>query len=87
VRCNVFEYSAVIGATGRVSPCFFISGPPGALGRDNLGELLNHSSMSTLRERIRAGSRAECARCVCSLWRDPDQRGSADFLPRGRANA
>jgi Fe-coproporphyrin III synthase len=27
VHCNVFDYSAVIGATGRVSPCFFISGP------------------------------------------------------------
>jgi MoaA/NifB/PqqE/SkfB family radical SAM enzyme len=87
VRCNVFEYSAVIGATGQVSPCFFISGPPGALWRDNLGEVLNHLSMSALRESIRAGSRAECARCVCSLWRDPDRRSVADFLPRGQADA
>src|SRR5579863_7660577 len=30
VRCNAPEFSAVIGATGRVQPCFFISGPAGA---------------------------------------------------------
>ena len=87
VRCNVFEYSAVIGATGRVSPCFFISGPPGAAWRDNLEEVLNDASMSALRESIRTGGRPECARCVCSLWRDLDQRGVSDFLPRGGANA
>jgi MoaA/NifB/PqqE/SkfB family radical SAM enzyme len=87
VRCNVFEYSAVIGATGRVSPCFFIAGPPGAIWHDNLEEVLNQASMSALRGAIRAGHRAECARCVCSLWREPDQRGVADFLPRGRADA
>jgi MoaA/NifB/PqqE/SkfB family radical SAM enzyme len=87
VRCNVFEYSAVIGATGRVSPCFFIAGPPGAQRRDSLEEVLNHTSMSTLRERIRAGGRSECARCVCSLWRDPEQRGVSDFLPTGRVDA
>jgi MoaA/NifB/PqqE/SkfB family radical SAM enzyme len=87
VRCNVFEYSAVIGATGRVSPCFFISGPPGAVWRDNLEGVLNHASMSGLREIIRSGSRPECARCVCSLWRDPDRRGVSDFLPRERTDA
>ena len=27
VRCNAPEFSAVIGATGRVQPCFFIAGP------------------------------------------------------------
>lgn len=87
VRCNVFEYSAVIGATGRVSPCFFISGPPGATSGDSLAEVLNQPSMSALRAGIRAGNRAECARCVCSLWRDPDRRGSSDFLPHRRADA
>jgi Fe-coproporphyrin III synthase len=87
VRCNVFEYSAVISATGRVSPCFFISGPPRVVWRDNFGEILNGEPMSTLRERIRTGARPECARCVCSLWRDPDHRGVADFLPRGPADA
>src|SRR5882724_8595277 len=30
VRCNAPEFSAVIGATGHVQPCFFISGPSDA---------------------------------------------------------
>jgi MoaA/NifB/PqqE/SkfB family radical SAM enzyme len=87
VRCNVFEYSAVIGATGRVSPCFFITGPPAASLRSDLSEVLNSRSMAALREDIRSGKRAECARCVCSLWREPDSRSVADFLPRGRLHA
>jgi MoaA/NifB/PqqE/SkfB family radical SAM enzyme len=87
VRCNVFDYSAVLGATGRVSPCYFISGPADACCRDHLGEVLNSDSMTALREDIRAGRRSECARCVCSLWRDPDSRSMEDFLMRGRADA
>ena len=87
VRCNVFEYSAVIGATGRVSPCFFISGPPEARLPSALDEALNGDSMMALREELRSGTRAECAKCVCSLWREPEHRAVADFLPRGRADA
>ena len=78
VRCNAPEFSAVIGATGRVQPCFFISGPSDArlstageqLGGDLAG-VLNSSGMSTLRTAIRDGRRAECKTCVCSMWRDP----------------
>jgi MoaA/NifB/PqqE/SkfB family radical SAM enzyme len=78
VRCNAPEFSAVIGATGRVQPCFFISGPLDArisktgapLGGDLAG-VLNSSGMSALRTAIRDGRRAECKTCVCSLWRDP----------------
>ncbi len=87
VRCNVFEYSAVVSPTGRVSPCFFISGPPGAVWHDDLAGVLNHASMRALREEIRSGSRPECVRCVCALWRDPDHRGVSDFLPRRRSDA
>jgi len=81
VHCNVFEYSAVIGATGRVSPCFFIAGPQ-PRGPTQLRQALNSDEMRLLRERIRGGGRAECARCVCSLWRGPQQREAADFLMR-----
>jgi MoaA/NifB/PqqE/SkfB family radical SAM enzyme len=78
VRCNAPEFSAVIGATGRVQPCFFISGPLDArisqtgapLGAD-LAHVLNGSGMSALRTAIREGRRAECKTCVCSMWRDP----------------
>lgn len=82
VRCNVFDYSAVVGATGRVSPCFFISGPPQPGGARPLEQALNSDEMIGLRERIRSGARPECARCVCSLWREPQQRQVADFLMR-----
>ena len=87
VRCNVFEYSAVIGATGGVHPCFFIAGPGRPAPDDTLEQILNDSAMRALRERIRSGMRPECATCVCSLWRDRDRRTFGDFLPRGRADA
>jgi MoaA/NifB/PqqE/SkfB family radical SAM enzyme len=77
VRCNAPEFSAVVGATGRVQPCFFISGPLEATLRDAGNELdalsgaLNGERMMALRDSIRAGARAECKTCVCSMWRDP----------------
>ncbi|HVN46281.1 MAG TPA: radical SAM protein [Steroidobacteraceae bacterium] len=87
VRCNVYDYSAVIGATGRVSPCFFISGPPPSVRRRALGDILNDTAMSRLREQIRSGNRPECRRCVCSLWRSAGSRAAIDFLPPAPGNA
>ena len=87
VHCNVFEYSAVIGATGSVSPCFFISGPPEARSPAALGAALNGDSMIALRAELRTGTRKECRTCVCSLWRESDHRADADFLPGGRIHA
>jgi Fe-coproporphyrin III synthase len=82
VRCNAPEFSAVIGAQGAVQPCFFIPGPTGALVRDDLGAILNDAGMAQLRADIRQQRRPECAKCVCSLWREVD---SADTpLPRDR---
>jgi Fe-coproporphyrin III synthase len=83
-RCNVFDYSAVLGATGRVSPCFFIPGPPQPLPSPDLARTLNSDSMIALRKRIRAGGRPECTRCVCSLWREPAERSTSDFLLQRR---
>src|ERR1700676_4132183 len=78
VRCNAPEFSTVIGATGRVQPCFFISGPPdarisgtGAWLDGDLGSVLNRSGMRALRPGIRGGRDTECKTCVCSMWRDP----------------
>jgi MoaA/NifB/PqqE/SkfB family radical SAM enzyme len=77
VRCNAPEFSAVVGATGRVQPCFFISGPLEATLPDSgneavaLSGALNGERMMALRSSIRAGARAECKTCVCSMWRDP----------------
>jgi Fe-coproporphyrin III synthase len=79
VRCNAPEFSAVIGATGRVQPCFFIEGPvdarvssAGADSNDDLTRVLNRGDLSALRRTIRVGARRECKTCVCSMWRDPD---------------
>jgi Fe-coproporphyrin III synthase len=86
VRCNAPEFSAVIGAQGRVNPCFFIPGPADAIWRDDLENVLNGDSMVALRQNIRAGARPECATCVCSLWREPGSRLS-DFLLYETENA
>jgi Fe-coproporphyrin III synthase len=82
VRCNAPEFSAVIGAAGRVQPCFFIPGPPdarlpAAAERSGIefSGALNGESMSALRADIRAGTRTECKTCVCSMWRDPSTWG------------
>lgn len=96
VRCNAPEFSAVIGATGLVQPCFFIPGPSDARisdtgaksGRDLPG-VLNSGGMSELRAAIRDGRRAECKTCVCSLWRNSADFGtanqSAESAPEARS--
>jgi radical SAM protein with 4Fe4S-binding SPASM domain len=77
VRCNAPEFSAVIGPTGQVQPCFFISGPADARMKTGAGEIetdladtLNGKKMVALRADIRDGKRTECRTCVCSMWRD-----------------
>jgi MoaA/NifB/PqqE/SkfB family radical SAM enzyme len=82
VRCNAPEFSAVIDARARVRPCFFIpGGESGQLAAQaGLGDALNAPGMRALRANIRAGTRTECATCVCPLWRDPGD--AAALLPR-----
>ncbi len=70
VRCNAPEFSAVIDARRHVSPCFFIDGPPRAVVTDDLQATLNGEDMVALRASVRRAERAECSRCVCSIWRD-----------------
>jgi MoaA/NifB/PqqE/SkfB family radical SAM enzyme len=72
VRCNAPEFSAVIDATGRVSPCNFIAGPSLAPRAPDVDGALTSLPMQQLRESIRTGKRPECERCVCSMWRDPE---------------
>ena len=74
VRCNAPEFSAVLSAQGKLNPCFFINGPSDDLDHQPLRQSLNSGAMLELREAIRGGARAECARCVCSMWRDPSER-------------
>jgi MoaA/NifB/PqqE/SkfB family radical SAM enzyme len=72
VRCNAPEFSAVIAANGRVQPCFFISGPLEDRIHGDFPSALNSEAMMALRRDIRAGKRAECTTCVCSMWRELD---------------
>ena len=73
VRCNAPEFSAVVGVKGQVQPCFFIPGPADAQPHGDLPGALNSAGMVALRASIRTGERAECATCVCSMWRDLDK--------------
>jgi MoaA/NifB/PqqE/SkfB family radical SAM enzyme len=79
VLCNAPEFSAVIDARGRVQPCFFIGGPPGAQVGDDLPAVLNGAPMASLRRDIRQRRRPECATCVCSMWREPSRLADPDF--------
>lgn len=85
VRCNAPEFSAVIDARGRVNPCFFIGGPVQTLIGDDLEDVLNGGAMIALRQSIRRGERAECSRCVCSMWRDVGNPAAQATLPVRRS--
>src|SRR5262249_40028014 len=88
VRCNAPEFSAVVGATGGVHPCFFIEGPAGAVASSgaDLTEILNAPEMRTLRGAIRSGRRPECKTCVCTLYRAPQtSAGQAATRPAEHA--
>jgi MoaA/NifB/PqqE/SkfB family radical SAM enzyme len=92
-RCNAPQFSAVIEADGHVKPCFFIRGPQDAVASAGLDAALNGAPMVQLRAEIRAGGRAECVTCVCSMWREPGSTGTVRFElpataprpPRGEA--
>jgi hypothetical protein len=70
VRCNAPEFSAVVGADGRVAPCFIPAPALAPRSPDLVGSLVSQPARA-LRASIRAGERRECAKCVCSMWREP----------------
>jgi MoaA/NifB/PqqE/SkfB family radical SAM enzyme len=86
VRCNAPEFSAVVDVRGALSPCFFIPGPEVPGGVADPERALEATAMRGLRDDIRAGRRPECARCVCSLWRDPSEWPTLS-APSGRVPA
>ena len=87
VRCNAPEFSAVVGADGRVAPCFFIPGPADAPRAPNLIGALGSESGNALRADIRSGKRRECKTCVCSMWREPSTMMEDDFQLQVVTNA
>jgi Fe-coproporphyrin III synthase len=70
VRCNAPEHSAVLDASGKLHPCFFIPGPDYPAAVTDVPAALNAHAMQLLRAAIADGGRHECRRCVCSMWFD-----------------
>lgn len=71
-RCNAPHFSTVIEVDGTLRPCYFLP----AFGRlrphgETLKEALNSDPAQALRKAYRTGQRAECARCVCPLYKSP----------------
>jgi Fe-coproporphyrin III synthase len=87
VRCNAPEFSAVVGADGRVAPCFFIPAAPLAPLGPNLVASLASGPGRALRGAIRDGARRECAKCVCSMWREPAAFGAERWQLGAAASA
>jgi MoaA/NifB/PqqE/SkfB family radical SAM enzyme len=87
VRCNAPEFSAVVGADGRVAPCFFIPAAPLAPRAPDIAASLASEPAQALRAAIRAGERHECRKCVCSMWREPAAIARDTFLLGAGADA
>jgi MoaA/NifB/PqqE/SkfB family radical SAM enzyme len=69
-RCNAPWVSAVVEANGDLRPCFFHPAV-GNIKRDGLDGALNGPRATAFREQLDVASDPTCARCVCSLHREP----------------
>jgi MoaA/NifB/PqqE/SkfB family radical SAM enzyme len=69
-RCNAPHLSLVVNVDGRLQPCYFLPHALALEGRP-LHEVINAPSLVELRRTYRSAERAECARCVCPLYRGP----------------
>jgi MoaA/NifB/PqqE/SkfB family radical SAM enzyme len=71
-RCNAPHFSTVVEVDGRLRPCYFLP----TYGRlkpegEGLAAAINWQAAQDLRRAYRTGQRAECARCVCPLYKSP----------------
>lgn len=69
VRCNAPHTSVVIEVDGTLRPCYFL--PSWGQMRGGLVDSLNAPEAMELRRAYRSGQRAECAGCVCPLYKGP----------------
>lgn len=69
-RCNSPHISTVIEVDGTLRPCYFLP-EVGKLNGVKLADALNSPAAQALRRAYRNGERAECARCVCPLYKGP----------------
>jgi MoaA/NifB/PqqE/SkfB family radical SAM enzyme len=68
IRCNAPQLSAVVEVDGSMRPCYFLPTMGSVSGHGAAGGL-NTSQARELRAEVRAGSRPECERCVCPLYK------------------
>jgi MoaA/NifB/PqqE/SkfB family radical SAM enzyme len=71
-RCNSPHISTVIETDGTLRPCYFLP----SYGKLQVGETLLHEAINApaaqaLRQAYRTGTRPECERCVCPLYKGP----------------
>ncbi len=75
--------SSVAEQPATAGPSFGAGGARDADGTD-LVRTLNAPAMRALRFDIRAGRRPECATCVCSMWREPDEFSAESLAYQSR---
>lgn len=71
-QCNAPHFSTVVEVDGTLRPCYFLP----AYGRltptsSHLKSAINTNAAAALRKAYQQGKRAECARCVCPLYKSP----------------
>lgn len=70
-RCNAPHISTVIEVDGTLRPCYFLPTYGKVEAGQHLSSALNTDAALALRRAYRSGQRAECARCVCPLYKGP----------------
>ncbi len=70
-RCNAPHFSTVIEVDGTLRPCYFLPSYGKVEAGVPLRTSINVSAAQALRQAYRTGQRAECARCVCPLYKGP----------------
>lgn len=69
-RCNAPHISTVIEVDGTLRPCYFLPAT-GNAAEAGLSAALNTPAAVAMRRAYQSGQRAECARCVCPLYKGP----------------
>ena len=70
-RCNAPHISTVVEVDGRVRSCYFLPEIGQLDAHTDLPTLLNGPVGIAMRAAYREGTRPECARCVCPLYKGP----------------
>lgn len=67
--CNAPHFSVVVEVDGTLRPCYFLPSMGKFQPDQSLRQALNQTTARDLRRQYRTGQRAECARCVCPLYK------------------